>query len=149
MVAAAILAARLVMVGGHCFVRTTTPQQAQSSPGLDPQSQAELAQIIGGAAQQASGSQTVGTVTGLVSGLLGMRHARPTPTPQPPISIVSALIENQGHISSKPATLEVDYSDRVPDLLAIPALHPGSRVDISHVVMGEQQDGPVACEVTR
>jgi len=149
MIASLILSAHLSVVGGHCFLRTTTPQQAQSSPGLDPQSAAELAQLLGGAAQQVSGSQTVGTVTGLVSGLLGMRHARPTPTPQPPVSVMSALIENTARASSEAATLEVDYSDRVPDLLAIPALRPGARIEISHLVTGEQQSGTVACEVAR
>jgi len=149
MVAAMVLSARLVVVGGHCFLRTTTPQQAQSSPGLDPQSAAELAQMLGGAAQQVSGNQTVGTVTGLVSGLLGMRHAGPTPTPEPPISVVSALIENTGRATSRAATLQIDYSDRVPDMLVIPELHSGARIEISHVVTGEMQSGTVACEVTK
>lgn len=140
----------LTIVGSHCFVRSTTAQQAQQSPGLDPQSQSELAQIVGGAAEQISGNQNVGTVTDLISGVLGLRRAKPTPSPAPPVSLVTALISNTGNASSKSATLEVDYSDRVPDMLLIPALRPVARVQISHVITGgESYTGTVSCEVVR
>lgn len=136
-----------VIVGGRCYVQTQTAQQAQSDPGMSAQEKAQLAQSALSTAGSVTGNSNLGTVSYLAGSLIGMHHAKPTPTPAPPVTTISFLIANNGTTPTKPGQIEIDYANRVPDLFPIPSIAPGAHQAFTHVVQSAAQES-VQCKIS-
>ncbi|MHB8704020.1 MAG: hypothetical protein ACYC8W_07790 [Candidatus Tyrphobacter sp.] len=135
------------IIGGKCYLQTQTAQQAASAPGLTPQEQAQLTQSALSTASSLSGNGNLNTVSYLAGSLIGMRHSKPSPSAAPPVTTISFLLSNSSQIATKPATIEIDYSNRVPDLFSIPSIAPGAHQTFTRITQASANEA-TSCKIT-